>query len=173
MRRKAKLVREQELFNVKLLDTETFDRCHAEFQHTRLVYSLYERLQSDIEKWSETPWQDVGIEFVREIFAALVLKFKRLPVSARDTRPARVLANYLKELRLSVPILLQLKNDALKPRHWREMLHAISEFFFFTISIPRVDTVRTHDNEYSQPLAIKPDVFRRFEHRKQLVVGGH
>lgn len=141
MRRKDRLAREEELFNVKLLDTETFDKCYSEFQHMKLVYSLYEKQKSDIEKWSAIPWQDVGIEFVREIFGALVLKFKRLPVSARNTRPARILANYLKELRLSVPILLQLKNDALKPRHWREMLNAIGEFrMFYCWDPPRPDS---------------------------------
>lgn len=127
MEQKEKLVKEEKLFNLKLLKTERFDECYSEFQYMKLVYSLYEKQKSDIEKWSAILWQDIRIEFVREAFGALMLKFKRLPVLAQDTHPAKILANYLKELRHSVPILLQLKNNALKTRHWKEMLDTIGK----------------------------------------------
>lgn len=125
MEQKLKLVSEEELFNLKLLNTEKFDKYYAEFQHMKLVYSLYEKQKSDIEKWSKIPWTDIRIEFLREAFSALMLQFKRLPGLAQNTHPAIILLNHLKELRQSVSILLQLKNDALKPRHWKEMLDTI------------------------------------------------
>lgn len=116
---------EEELFNLKLLNTERFDKYYSEFQYMKLVYSLYEKQKSDIEKWSKIPWIDIRIEFVREAFSALMLQFKRLPVLAQNTHPANILLNHLKELRHSISILQQLKNDALKPRHWKEMLDTI------------------------------------------------
>lgn len=127
MKQKEKLVEEEELFNLKLLNTETFDKYYNEFQYMKLVYSLYEKQKSDIENWSKIPWRKIRIEFVREAFGALMLKFKRLPVLAQNTHPSKMLANYLKELRLSIPILSQLKNDALKLRHWKEMLETIGK----------------------------------------------
>jgi len=130
MRRKETLADEEELFNLKLLTADGFDECYAEFQHMKLVYALYDKQKADAEQWSTIPWPDIRIEFVREIFGALALQFKRLPVSARDTHPARLLASHLKELRLSVPILVQLRNDSLKPRHWKEMLRAVGERTF-------------------------------------------
>lgn len=125
MQQKEKLVREEELFNLKLLNTKKFDTYYSEFQYMKLVYSLYEKQKSDIENWSKTPWLEIRLEFVREAFGALMLQFKRLPDVAQNTLPANILASYLKELRLSVPILLQLKNESLKPRHWKEMLDTI------------------------------------------------
>lgn len=122
---KEKLVREEKLFNLKLLNTEQFDTYYSEFQYMKLVYSLYEKQKLDIEKWSNIPWLEIKIEFVREAFGALMLQFKRLPDLAQNTLPAKILANYLKELRLSVPIFLKLKNDTLKSRHWKEMLDAV------------------------------------------------
>jgi len=130
MKKKEKLVKEEDLFNLKLLNTDRFDRYHSEFQYMKLVYSLYEAQKSDIEKWSKISWTEIEIEFVREAFGALMLKFKTLPVLAQDTHPAKILANYLKELRHSVPILLQLKNEAFKSRHWKEMLDTIGKSFF-------------------------------------------
>lgn len=122
---KEKLVREEKLFNLKLLNTEKFDTYYSEFQYMKLVYSLYEKQKSDIEKWSNIPWLEIKIEFVREAFGALVLQFKRLPDLAQNTLPAKILSNYLKELRLSVPIFLKLKNNSLKSRHWKEMLDVV------------------------------------------------
>lgn len=125
MRKKEELVKEEELFNLKLLNTDRFDSYYSEFQYMKLVYSLYETQKSDIEKWSKISWFEIEIEFVREAFGALMLKFKTLPALAQDTHPAKVLANYLKELRHSIPILLRLKNEAFKSRHWKEMLDTI------------------------------------------------
>lgn len=127
MRRKEKLVEEEEIFNLKLLNTDRFDEYYSEFQYMKLVYSLYEKHKLDIEKWSKIPWNEIKIEFVREAFGALMLTFKRLSVLAQNTHPAKILANYLKELRHSVVIFQQLKNDALKPRHWKEMLDIIGK----------------------------------------------
>lgn len=127
MKKKEKLVKEEELFNLKLLNTERFDSYYSEFQYMKLVYSLYESQKSDIEKWSKIPWFEIEIEFVREVIGALMLQFKRLPVLAQDTHPAKILANYFKELRHSVPILLHLKSEALKLRHWKEMLDTIGK----------------------------------------------
>jgi len=127
MKKKEKLAMEEELFNLKLLNTDRFDSYYSEFQYMKLVYSLYEAQKSDIEKWSKISWFDIEIEFVREAFGALMLKFKTLPVLAQDTHPAKILANYLKELRHSIPILHQLKNEAFKPRHWKEMLDTIGK----------------------------------------------
>lgn len=127
MQKTKQLVREEELFNLKLLNTKRFDKYYSEFQNMKLVYLLYEKQKSDIENWSTIPWFEIKIEFVREAFGALMLKFKRLPVLAQNTHPAKILVNYLKELRHGIPILLQLKNDALKPRHWKEMLNIIGE----------------------------------------------
>lgn len=125
MEQKLQLVKEEELFNLKLLNTKRFDEYYSEFQHMKLVYSLYEKQKSDVEKWSKISWSDIRIEFIREAFSALMLQFKRLPVLAQNTHPANILANHLKELRHCVSILLQLKNHVLKPRHWKEMLDTI------------------------------------------------
>lgn len=127
MQRKETFVKEEKLFNLKLLSTERFDKCYSEFQYMKLVYMLYEKQKSDIEKWSKILWIEIQIEFVHEAFGALMLKFKRLPVLAQNTDPAKLLAKYLKELRHSIPILLQLKNNALKVRHWKEMLDSIGK----------------------------------------------
>ncbi|VVC32081.1 Dynein heavy chain, domain-2,Dynein heavy chain domain,Dynein heavy chain, domain-1,Dynein heavy chain, P- [Cinara cedri] len=129
MQKKEKLVREEKLFNLKLLNTNTFDKYYSEFQNMKLVYLLYDKQKSDIENWSKIPWSEIKIEFVREVFGALMLKFKRLPFLAQSTHPAKILVNYLKELRHGIPILLQLKNNALKPRHWKEMLDVIGVQF--------------------------------------------
>lgn len=127
MQQKEKLTKEEELFNLKLLNTEKFDKYYFEFQYMKLAYALYEKQKSDIEKWSKIPWTEIRIEFIREAFGALMLKFKRLPVVAQNTHPAKILSKYLKELRYSIPILQQLKNNALKPRHWKEMLNSIGK----------------------------------------------
>lgn len=127
MRQKERLSREEELFNLRLLNTDVFDGYHSEFQRMKLVYSLYGKHKADVDKWSKIPWDEIRIEFVREAFGALMLTFKRLDESARSTHPAKILADYLKELRHSVVIFQQLKNDALKPRHWKEMLDAIGK----------------------------------------------
>lgn len=129
MQQKEQLVREEDLFNLKLLNTEKFDKYYSEFQYMKLVYSLYEKQNSDIKKWSKIPWSEIEIEFIRETFGALMLKFKRLPALAQITHPAIILELYLKELIHSIPILQQLKNEALKPRHWKEMLDIIGKYY--------------------------------------------
>lgn len=121
------MVKEEKLFKLRLLNTGEFDECYLEFQHMKLVYSLYEKQKADIKNWSKIPWSEIKIELIRETFSALMLKFKKLPTLAQITKPAKIFADYLKELRLSIPIFLQLKNPALKLRHWKEMLNTIGK----------------------------------------------
>lgn len=129
MQKTEKLIREEELFNLKLLNTKRFNKYYCEFQNMKLVYLLYKKQKLDIENWSKIPWLEIKIEFIREAFGALMLKFKRLPVLAQTTHPAKILVKYLKELRHAIPILQELKNGALKPRHWKEMLDLIGKYY--------------------------------------------
>ncbi|XP_050548553.1 dynein axonemal heavy chain 10-like isoform X2 [Daktulosphaira vitifoliae] len=125
MERKQALTEAEEIYSLNLLQTEHFDNLYNEFQNIKIVCNLYKKQKYDIEKWSKLPWTKIDIDFVREIFGALMLQFKRLPTLIRNTQPAFILKRYLSELRQSIPIFLKLKSKDLKPRHWKEMLETI------------------------------------------------
>uniref|UniRef100_H3DEJ9 Dynein axonemal heavy chain 10 n=1 Tax=Tetraodon nigroviridis TaxID=99883 RepID=H3DEJ9_TETNG len=72
--------------------------------------------------WSQTLWVDLNIHQLQEGVDSFIRTLKQLPKHVRALPVAFFLDGRMKEFRESLPLLLDLKNEALRDRHWKELM---------------------------------------------------
>ncbi|CAG08487.1 unnamed protein product, partial [Tetraodon nigroviridis] len=73
-------------------------------------------------QWSQTLWVDLNIHQLQEGVDSFIRTLKQLPKHVRALPVAFFLDGRMKEFRESLPLLLDLKNEALRDRHWKELM---------------------------------------------------
>ena len=83
------------------------------------VYLILESLsvaQAAKAEWSQTLWVNLNIELLQEGVEAFIRNLRKLPKDVRALPGAFFLEGHMKEFRESLPLLLDLKNEALRDR---------------------------------------------------------
>lgn len=72
--------------------------------------------QNAKSKWSQTLWADLNIHQLQEGVDSFIKSLKQLPKHVRALPVAFFVDGRMKEFKESLPLLLDLKNDALRDR---------------------------------------------------------
>lgn len=67
-------------------------------------------------EWSQTLWVDLNIQLLQEGVEGFVKRLRQLPKDVRTLPVAFFLEGRMKEFKESLPLLLDLKNEALRDR---------------------------------------------------------
>ncbi|XP_060895064.1 dynein axonemal heavy chain 10 [Labrus mixtus] len=132
----AKVVSErQELANAeKLLDLQVtvypeIVSMQKDMAGLRLIYDVFRAQQDAKTEWSQTLWVDLNIQLLQEGVEGFIKRLRQLPKEVRALPVAFFLEGHLKEFRESLPLLLDLKNEALRDRHWKELMERTGTSF--------------------------------------------
>ncbi|KAM9822995.1 dynein axonemal heavy chain 10-like [Syngnathus typhle] len=88
----------------------------------RLIYDIFQEQKAAKNKWSQTLWADLNIQLLQEGAEGFLKEMRKLPKDVRSLPVAYILEGRMKEFRDSLPLLLDLKNEALRERHWKELM---------------------------------------------------
>ncbi|XP_077377243.1 dynein axonemal heavy chain 10-like [Festucalex cinctus] len=88
----------------------------------RLIYDIYRNLKVAKTKWSQTLWVDLDIHVLQGGVECFVQDLRKLPKDVRAQPLACFVEGRMKEFRDSLPLLLDLKNEALRERHWKDLM---------------------------------------------------
>ncbi|KAM6931388.1 dynein axonemal heavy chain 10 [Xenentodon cancila] len=132
----AKIVGEQkELTNAeRLLDLPVttypeLTRIHEEMNGLRQIYDVYKAQKDAKSKWAQTLWVDLDIQLLQEGIDSLNKSLRQLPKNVRTLPVGLFLDGRMKEFRESLPLLMDLKNEALQDRHWKELMERTGTSF--------------------------------------------
>lgn len=78
------------------------------------VLSVYH--QAAKTEWSQTLWVDLNIQLLQDGVEGFIKSLRQLPKDVRAMPVAFFLDGRMKEFRESLPLLLDLKNEALRDR---------------------------------------------------------
>ncbi|OXB64089.1 hypothetical protein ASZ78_002019 [Callipepla squamata] len=96
------------------------------------VYEIYELQKAAKEEWSQTLWINLNVQFLQEGIEGFLKAFRKLPKQVRSMPAAYHLETKMKAFRDSIPLLLDLKNEALRERHWQDLMERIGTRFEMT-----------------------------------------
>ncbi|XP_062480123.1 dynein axonemal heavy chain 10 isoform X3 [Pezoporus occidentalis] len=96
------------------------------------VYEIYALQKAAKDKWSQTLWVDLNVRILQEGIEGFLKAFRKLPRQVRGMPVAFHLESRMKAFRDSVPLLLDLKNEALRERHWQELMDQTGIHFEMT-----------------------------------------
>uniref|UniRef100_UPI0037E7F8F2 dynein axonemal heavy chain 10 n=1 Tax=Semicossyphus pulcher TaxID=241346 RepID=UPI0037E7F8F2 len=132
----AKVVAErQELANAeKLLDLPVtmypkIISMQKDMTGLRRIYDVFKAQKDAKTEWSQTLWVNLDIQLLQEGVESFIKRLRQLPKDVRALPVAFFLEGRLKEFRESLPLLLDLKNEALRDRHWRELMERTGTSF--------------------------------------------
>uniref|UniRef100_A0A669FBB8 Dynein axonemal heavy chain 10 n=1 Tax=Oreochromis niloticus TaxID=8128 RepID=A0A669FBB8_ORENI len=129
----AKIVAgQQEITNAeKLLDLSvtTFPEVLSiknDMNGLRQIFDIYKDAKT---QWSQTLWIDLDIQLLQQGIEGFIKCLRQLPKEVRAMPVAFFLDGRMKEFRESLPLLLDLKNEALRDRHWKELMERTGTSF--------------------------------------------
>ncbi|XP_030593055.1 dynein heavy chain 10, axonemal isoform X2 [Archocentrus centrarchus] len=88
----------------------------------RQIYDIYKAQKDAKTQWSQTLWVELDIQLLQEGIEDFIKRLRQLPKDVRAMPMAFFLDGHMKEFKEALPLLLDLKNEALRDRHWKELM---------------------------------------------------
>uniref|UniRef100_A0A8C3NCR8 Dynein-1, subspecies f n=1 Tax=Geospiza parvula TaxID=87175 RepID=A0A8C3NCR8_GEOPR len=86
------------------------------------VYDIYAEQKAAKEKWSKTLWINLNVKVLQDGTEGFLKAVRKLPRQVRGMAICKQLDKNLKAFLNSIPLLLDLKNEALRERHWEDLM---------------------------------------------------
>jgi hypothetical protein len=74
------------------------------------------------EMWSTTLWVNLNPEALLDGMENFIQEWRRFGNAVKQLPVAQVLDMYMKQFKNSVHLFVKLKNEALRERHWKELM---------------------------------------------------
>ncbi|XP_050088792.1 dynein axonemal heavy chain 10 [Anopheles aquasalis] len=128
-RQRIELENAEKLFDIPLTDYKDFLNCKLEFEEMQVVYKLYVQQKIARAKWSLTLWADLNPQALLEGIDSFMREFRQLPKPIRQSAVGEALNTKMKQFKSSIPLMLSLKDEALRERHWKKLMEKTGQHF--------------------------------------------
>ncbi|KAM9822155.1 dynein axonemal heavy chain 10-like isoform 2-T2 [Syngnathus typhle] len=120
--RRQELANAEKLMDLSVLAYPEIVSIQKDMNGLRQIYDIYRDQKIAKTKWSRTLWVDLDIHLLQRGIESFVQDLRKLPKDVRALPAACFVDSRLKEFTDSLPLLLDLKNEALRERHWKELM---------------------------------------------------
>ncbi|KAJ8963302.1 hypothetical protein NQ318_018771 [Aromia moschata] len=94
----------------------------TDFEELEVLYKLYKNLKHAREVWGKTLWANLNPQALVDGIDGFLRDFRKLPKSTRTNPIGLTLELSMKDFRNVVPLMVALKNEALRERHWKQLM---------------------------------------------------
>ncbi|XP_075852592.1 dynein axonemal heavy chain 10 [Microcebus murinus] len=150
---RQELANAEKLFDLPITMYPELLKVQKEMNGLKMIYELYGNLKVAKEEWSQTLWANLNVQFLQEGIEGFLKSLRKLPRAVRGLSVAYHLEVKMKAFKDSIPLLLDLKHEALRDRHWKELMEKTGVFFETT------DTF-TLENMFAMELHKHTDVLK-------------
>ena len=110
------------MFDLEVTPDPNMIKVKNELEGLTMIYDLYARQMEAREEWAQTLWANLNVSMLTEGIDAFLKEAKKYPKNVRGlTVSKQVMAN-MNEFKDSIPLFTDLKNDALRDRHWNKLM---------------------------------------------------
>ncbi|KYQ51703.1 Dynein heavy chain 10, axonemal [Trachymyrmex zeteki] len=127
--RRLNLIKLENLFNLPSTDYSTLLKIKTEYESMEVLYNLYKEQRSSREVWAKTLWVNLNPQQLIEGMEHFIREFRQLPKSIRSMNIGHALETNMKNFKKSVPLFIELKNEAMRERHWQELMRKTGQYF--------------------------------------------
>ncbi|XP_056602848.1 dynein axonemal heavy chain 10 isoform X1 [Triplophysa dalaica] len=126
---RQELAKAEKLFDLPITMYPELLNVQKEMIGLRQIYEISKAQKTAKEEWSQTLWVNLNIEVLQEGIEGFIKSLRKLPKDVRALPVSFFLEGRLKELKESLPLLLDLKNKALRNRHWKNLMERTGTSF--------------------------------------------
>ena len=87
-----------------------------------MIYDLYARQMEARDEWAQTLWANLNVSMLTEGIDGFLKEAKKYPKNVRGLAVSKQVMANMNEFKDSVPLFTDLKNDALRDRHWKSLM---------------------------------------------------
>ncbi|KAI8847268.1 dynein heavy chain and region D6 of dynein motor-domain-containing protein [Chytridium lagenaria] len=143
------LVRAEKLFNLNITSyPELFDLEHA-IKELEKIYELFSEVKDAINNWSTTLWSNLDINLLNKGIEQFSMRLKKMPKDLKQLPPYNVVAEKIVTFKDSIPLFSDLKNEALRERHWRRLMEITGKTFDMnpeTFTLEKLFSMNLHEH---------------------------
>lgn len=121
MARKLELVNAEGLFDLDTTEYPELQRVVSELKKLGRIYDLYQEQRQFEDGNSATPWGDLDVASLQRGVEILEKKARK-EKQFKEHPTFRAVEGRIFNFKDSIPLIVNLKNEAMKPRHWQKLI---------------------------------------------------
>ncbi|CAM9556184.1 unnamed protein product [Bubo scandiacus] len=122
----------EKLFDLPVTVYPDLIKAQNDMKGLKQIYEIQELQSVTKKEWSQTLWINLNVQFLQEGIEGFLKALRKLPKQVRGMPVALHLETKMKAFRDSIPLLLDLKNEALRERHWQDLMKRTGTSFEMT-----------------------------------------
>lgn len=111
------------LFDLELTDYSEYLRCKTEFAQMEQIYKVYKAQKYARELWGKTLWVNLNTQVLIDGIEVYLKDFRKLPKVCRTMPVGVALDSNMKAFKNTIPLMVALRNEAMRDRHWKELMN--------------------------------------------------
>ncbi|XP_011639724.2 dynein heavy chain 10, axonemal [Pogonomyrmex barbatus] len=127
--RRLNLIKLEDLFSLPSTDYSTLLKIKMEYEDMEVLYNLYKQQRSAREIWAKTLWVNLNPQQLIEGMEHFLREFRLLPKSIKSMNIGHALETNMKNFKNSVSLFIELKNEAIRERHWQDLMKRTGQYF--------------------------------------------
>ncbi|XP_071826175.1 dynein axonemal heavy chain 10-like isoform X2 [Apostichopus japonicus] len=126
---RQELANAERLFDLPITMYPELVQVQKEMSGLEKIYDIYKEQKAAREEWAQTLWANLNVNHLVDGIEGYIKSLKKLPRDVKGTPTARMVEGRMKEFKDSIPLFVDLKNEALRERHWKELMAKTGKSF--------------------------------------------
>lgn len=122
-------VNAEKLFDIPVADYSNFLRIKSDFEGMLLIFKLYQAQKVARETWSKTLWSNLNPQALIDGIENFLKDFRKLSKPIRMMPIGQALDLKMKQFKNVVPLMVSLKKESLRERHWNILMTKTGKLF--------------------------------------------
>ncbi|XP_047348543.1 dynein axonemal heavy chain 10 isoform X3 [Vespa velutina] len=127
--KRRNLVNSQILFDLDPADYSKFVKVKEDYEGMEKLYALYKDQKSARSEWAQTLWVNLNPQLLLDGMEYFIKQFQRFPKAVKKLDVGQTLEINMRNFKNSVPLFVELKNEAMRERHWMDLMKKTGQYF--------------------------------------------
>ncbi|KOX73523.1 Dynein heavy chain 10, axonemal, partial [Melipona quadrifasciata] len=127
--RRLSLIKSEILFDLPATDYSVFLRIKKDYEGMQLLFNLYKEQRRMRHAWAQTLWVNLDPQQLIDGMDHFVREFRKLPRFVKELSIGQALDANMRSFKNSVPLFIELKNEAMRERHWKQLMEKTGRYF--------------------------------------------
>ncbi|CAK9806047.1 Dynein axonemal heavy chain 10 [Anthophora plagiata] len=127
--RRHSLINSEILFDLPATDYSVFLKVKKDYEGMELLYELFKEQRSMRDIWAQTLWVNLNPQQLIDGMDHFIREFRKLPKFVKDLSVGQALDANMRSFKNSVPLFIELKNEAMRERHWKQLMKKTGRYF--------------------------------------------
>lgn len=120
--RRQDIANSQKLFDLPIVSSNSFANVLKQLADIEVVYKIFKNYTNAKSEWEMTQWAELNVQILQEGIENFILQVRKLPNHIKEFKVSGLLRELLKSFKNNLPIIVELKNEALRERHWKTLI---------------------------------------------------